>query len=647
MRLLEMESKRARCLSHNKRSEVSRHHIFFDIESTLHRQENGDAHHAYKLSWACYWRRDTNKEVWDYQESPEKLLDFIESFCKTKDRVYCWAHNAFYDFAVSNMPKMLRERGWTEHSHYFAGGKGSWFFIVKRGSASLVFIDVMNFYQQSLKSLGHLIGEEKQDVDPLTATADALREYCRQDVVIIRKAVERFLTFISSNDLGNVGKTLASTSMNAFRHKFMRKRIEIHKHIPAWRLEHAAYYGGRVELFRKGYVKGPLYYLDINSQYPSQMATRELPHELLSYDEGDLSVAGVKKLLGPYYCIADVTLESDQARYPVRLLRSECQDGAVVNADPLRSHDTTGLRVVYPTGVFRTALSHYALAAAFQEGHIQSVHRLAVYRKSILFSDFVREFWTRRREAQISGNTVDAYLYKILLNSFYGKWGQKQRSEIASYTCNPDAWEVEDVTLTESALQRLLDNSKAKDLDALEINGKTVYVERLLGKERWFARVDKPSYNAFPAISAGVTDAGRELLWSIWQEAGMRNCIYSDTDSVIVTEEGFQRLQHRLGNELGQLKLEHTLDYLVVNGPKDYDHNLGSKHKGVSARAVYDASRDVWEQEQWLRPHGHLRQGLDAPYVSRLVEKRLTREVITKKVLADGELRPFLLMQGG
>lgn len=619
MKLLDREEKGGRMLAHNKRSEQPRHHVFFDVESFVKKRKDGTSTHTFRLGWACYWRRDTGKEEWQYLDTPEKLLDFIESKVRSKDRIYVWAHNAFYDFAITKLHTLLATKGWKKHTHYFAGGKGSWFIIVKRGSASLVFLDVMNFYQQSLKKLGELIGEHKADVDPLTASEEELIPYCRQDVLVIRKAVERFLTFIACNDLGNVGKTLASTSMNVYRHKFMRYPIHIHKHVPSWLLEHASYYGGRVELFRVGKTQGPLYYLDINSQYPSVMASTELPCQLLSYEEGNGSADVLAPLLNKYFCVADVTLETDVARYPVRIDATQCQDGSVVDNDPLRVLTEKGLRVAYPVGRFRTALSHASLKSAWKAGHIVTVHRLAVYQKALLFHDFVKEFWNRRREAQLSGNSVDAYLYKILLNSFYGKWGQKQANILATYPCDPTLWEVEETL----------------------VNGERVTIERILGVERWITKSEKASYNSFPAIAAGVTDGGRELLWQVWQEAGMENCVYSDTDSVIVNQEGFERLQHRIGNELGQLKLEHTLDYLVVHGPKDYEHNLGSKHKGVSGKAVFNEEKGVWTQEQWLRPHGSLREKSLNEYVTRTVEKRLLRTITTKKALAGGLLAPF------
>jgi hypothetical protein len=192
---------------------------------------------------------------------------------------------------------------------------------------------------------------------------------------------------------------------------------------------------------------------------------------------------------------------------------------------------------------------------------------------------------------------------------------------MATYECDPHAWRVENAV----------------------VNGKPVTIECLLGQERWIAKGEKASYNAFPAIAAGITDGGRDLLWRCWQEAGMENVVYSDTDSLIVNQCGFNKLQHRIGSELGKLKLEHALDYLIVHGAKDYESSVTVRHKGVSARAVYDPERDVWSQDQWLRPHGSLRRGSVEGYVSRTVEKRLQRTVTTKRALGGSSLAPFSL----
>ena len=619
MSVLCKEEKKGHPLAHNKRTELPRHHVFFDIESHVTPQPDGRKLHTFRLAWACYWRRDRDKEEWVLCRTPTELLDFIESKCQSKDRVHVWAHNAFYDFGVSGFPALLAERGWKEEQHYFAGGIGAWFLIVSKPPRSLCFMDTMNFYQQSLGELGKRVGELKGEVDPLTASDEELIPYCRQDVVIIKKAMSGFLSFIERHDLGNVTRTLAGTSMNVFRHKFMRHPIHIHKHVPSWRLEHGSYFGGRVELNRIGRIEEPLWYLDVNSMYPFIMSRSLLPCELMSYDEGDIQLPGLGAMLNKYHCIADVTLTTDTPRYPLRLKSLPARGAQPHLADPLTLIDSGGYRTYYPVGTFRTVLGQAGLLAAMEHGCIQKIHRLSVYRCGLLFREFVMEFWERRKEAQLAGNQVDAYLYKILLNSFYGKWGQKQKELIATYACDPARWEKELVV----------------------VEGRVTTIERILGKERWLSKSEKCSYNAFPAISSAITEYAREYLWALMVQAGHDHVVYSDTDSLIVTATGFTRLQNKIGNDLGQLKIEHQWPWLEVRGPKDYRSPDTEKLKGVSKRAVYDPVTDSYSQEQFLRVHGSMREGFRQGYWSKTITKRLHRSLQTKRALAGGTLAPF------
>ncbi|GAH85107.1 unnamed protein product, partial [marine sediment metagenome] len=146
-----------------------------------------------------------------------------------------------------------------------------------RVTRTLLFLDLMNYFDTSLKEVGKSIGCHKIPINFKDCSTPELVEYCKNDVFIMIEAWKKWITFIYENDLGVWGKTLPSQAFNCYRHRFMPHKIYIHTHEKATALERAGYFGGRCECFQLGYFDdGPFYLLDINSMYPS-VISRKLP----------------------------------------------------------------------------------------------------------------------------------------------------------------------------------------------------------------------------------------------------------------------------------------------------------------------------------------------------------------------------------
>jgi hypothetical protein len=227
-----------------------------------------------------------------------------------------------------------------------------------------------------------------------------------------------------------------------------------------------------------------------------------------------------------------------------------------------------------------------------------------------------------RHRAQEQGDTVGSWLIKILLNSLYGKFGQRGVR-----------WNVVGPAPDETVRTYL-------EVDV---------VEGITYKMRQFAGIlqqqeETPeSANSHPAIASHVTAYARRYLWDLMELAGRRNVLYCDTDSLYVTRAGRKRLAARVNpGQLGALKLEATCDWLEIRGPKDYATPHKSKTKGVRAKARWLSPNRV-EQEQWASLVGLLALGqLQAP-VTTTIQKTLCREYSKGSVGATGLVTPFHL----
>ena len=196
---------------------------------------------------------------------------------------------------------------------------------------------------------------------------------------------------------------------------------------------------------------------------------------------------------------------------------------------------------------------------------IESVEEIYSFEANNIFSDFVNFFYNLRREYQKKGDSREI-MCKLILNSLYGKFGQRDyskrvenRAEVTRITRDTD-WE--------STYELKLWN-----------HHKGAY---LLEKE--------PSQiceNSFAPIAAFVTSYGRvELLKAI--EA--TDEIYCDTDSIF-TQKSREEVEKilKIGDELGDWKMEgNPIPNFVPWEPKVYqkfdeDMNLIQvKHKGAN-----------------------------------------------------------------
>ena len=149
-------------------------------------------------------------------------------------------------------------------------------------------------------------------------------------------------------------------------------------------------------------------------------------------------------------------------------------------------------------------------------------------------------------------------LAKLMLNSFWGKFGQRSNLEQAELVENPSVY-----------FQKL--NSDSVEVTAVN------YVSDDFVEMRWKYKEDFTETNAKTnvIIAAYSTAQARLKLYSYLEQLGPR-ALYADTDSVIfstnVTE---QKLA--LGDYLGDLTDEvpgNKIETFVTGGPKNYAYKL-------------------------------------------------------------------------
>jgi len=548
---------------------------------------------------ACYRRRN-NKGTWTKPEwftfyDAGAFWAFLISKTRDRTRLYFFAHNGAFDLPVLAAFTQLPARGFklTKAIVDAPPIDMTW----RNESRSIRFIDTLNIWRMPLAVLGDSVGLRKLRMPRPEESEARQLAYCRRDVKVIMLAVLNWLDFLKTNDLGGFKPTLASQAFGTYRHRFMPHEIFIHDNERALDVERNSYVGGRCECFRLGSYDGPFYYLDVNSMYPSVMKSNLYPCKLLSCYK-HMTLDDLERRRYEFAMIADVTIRTREADYPL-------------------VHDK---KLVFPVGEFRVCLAGPEFWAAFDAGHVVQLHRVALYEQAELFTEYVDYVYGERLKAKAAGNIGASFNFKVLANSLYGKFGQRGRRFETVDECDPNIVDIE---------------------QWIDYDNELLVTRRSFGGivQEWITEGE--AYHSFPAIASYVTSYARRVLAEAVNTADRENCYYCDTDSLVVNQDGWDKLQHLVdANRLGAWKLETTLERMTLYGPKDYIFDDVQRVKGVRANAVW-LSSSVVEQDQFVGFRGLVRHGsLDAPIVKRIRKKQ--HRIYTKGIPdATGRVSPL------
>ena len=590
-------------LKANKVTESPHSLIFLDSETIQRTISPKKVSHHLWFAWACHQRTTRagkwSEPVWARFTRHESFWEWVESIARSKTRVWLVCHNAGFDLRVMRAFDLLPRREWELQRAIIEDPPTilSW----RRGTSTLTAIDTMNWFRLPLAKIGEHLGLDKLPMPSRRASITTWDTYCKRDVEITRRAMIEWITFLQDHDLGGFAPTLASQSLRAYRHRFMTHPILIDTDTRALRLARASYHGGRTECFRLGRVPGPVRVYDVTSQYPAVMRDHLYPSVLKAFHLR-ASKRDLRRWLKRYCLVAKCHIETDEPAYA-------------------HHHND---RLCFPVGRFVAHLTTPDLSYALEHGHIHKVINCAVYDAQPIFVKWVNEIFALRAKAKQEGNDVYVWLLKILMNSLYGKFGQRG-----------NVWQ--EVERTDDMTPEIW-----IEYDAVE--GITRKLRRFAGLvQEWQTSVECAT--SHPAIASHVTAYARRLLWRMIQDAGHDRVVYCDTDSLCVVGRLSSRLRKWIHpTKLGRLKLEKTHAWMLLYGLKDYASPGHAKRKGIrlNARRLGYAT---WSQEQWSSLKSVLRSDSTRVPTTETRTKTLRRVYTKGTRLPSGRVSPLCLRE--
>lgn len=595
--------RKAHILKSEKTVTIPRNLIFFDTETSQNKLPNDTVSQTLKLGWALYYRRaydrHLDKTEWIYFEKAVTFWDFVFAHRYAKEKTWVIARNIVFDFTVLQGWQYLKDNDY-KLKFFYNAGTTSIISVYKKGH-SIVFLDSMNWFTESIEKTGERLGLPKLKIDFAKCTKEELKAYCKRDVEIDYNNFLLFIKFLQDGNIARLCYTRGSTAMSAFLLRHYNTKIYIHNNYAALKLERESYKGGRVECFYLGeYTNETYYLLDVNSLYPYVMACNDYPIKYVKIIHAE-TVDKLADYLTKFSVCANVIIQTVNPIYCIRRGRA-----------------------LFPTGRFMATLCTPELKYALANGHIKEVNTLVLYEQANIFKSYVESFYSMRQKFAQQHNPEYVEICKKMLNSLYGKFGQKAENweKIGEAPNEPNRIEVGFVWGGKSFTK----------------------IQYLLG-EVFVLKGYGEAFDSFPAIAAHVTAYGRMYLWDIMQKAGKGNYFYCDTDSLIVNQAGYDNLVNLISpTELGYLKLVSKSNRLILRGLKDYEFANKNVVKGIRKNAV-KITETLYKQEQWPSFTGQLRSGNADLYTVKTITKELTRNYLKGTLTACGKVEPLVFSE--
>ena len=355
--------------------------------------------------------------------------------------------------------------------------------------------------------------------------------------------------------------TLSSLALTIYRTNFYDpKTFPIH--IPNRNEDtfiRRAYYGGHADTY---IPKGEdLKYYDVNSLYPYIMKTFPMPGGKPVW-RGNLEGQDIDSLYG--YFEAHIVCPK------------------TITRPFLPYRDEKSKTIVFPTGEFVGVYYSEELKYARDIGYqVTPLSGYSFEKMNSPFDSFVKTIYDNRQEAKKRGNDAMSYVYKLLMNSLYGRFGINPKCTITE-VCDLDRYNL----LT-----------KKSDFIFADKLSELYYIVTYWSNTGQVSDSDwcPPRISAVQ-LAAAVTACARIHMYPYISRP---DCYYTDTDSVVL---GSPLPEEEISStELGKFKLEYNVIEGIFLAPKSYyilsqEGKKIIKHKGLAKALV----NKEWFESQYF-----------------------------------------------
>lgn len=356
------------------------------------------------------------------QSTIKKFFDYLFSF-KNYSKINIFFHNlknfdGFFlvPYLLENFKQITLETK-LDNNQFYLLYVNSFLLNIKLKKDNIIFnfIDSLSFFPlTSLKNLGEIINLEKLEFNDnffiekekplLTTSYLKFVEYTKRDVEILAKFLLFFVKKTKINLLNSV--SAAGISFNYFKQKYYQKGIYLTSQ-DKWEIIHQSYYGGFTYLNEKYALKllDNLNYFDINSAYPDVLK-RKLPY-------GDLEVYTNQKYGTKLFHIRILKLEVNELN--IAIIRSKKYDERFIKK-------SSNAFIYYIWEFEIDYVKHFYKVFDYE---IIETYWIKLKKIASEFIDHWYDIKQKNTKKENSTQKLFNYFSKVILNSLYGKFGEK------------------------------------------------------------------------------------------------------------------------------------------------------------------------------------------------------------------------------
>ena len=480
----------------------------------------------------------------------EECIQFMFDY---EDELIVYFHNLDFDMLFFFKEKMFKDE--IENVSLINSGNLTIAFTVR----NVTFKNTLTLFPMPLKKLvkSFLHVDDREWLDDKSNVLELEREtllnYCRKDVIYLLNAIRKFEVYFSDKFKIGLGLTVPSMALKTWKKHFNPdKEFITHKRRNDF-FKEGYYFGGHTEKFISGQkvFRGVNYY-DVNSLYPSEMINAKFINAKLKRTPA--TIQNLKRLVNSgRLFFAEIVID--------------------VNSESLRFFpmlDEENHVNKYPFGVQTVKVSEVGIEFILRWGswdNILEVKTVLIGEdESIIkpFESYVDTFYKYRKSDK--GNDV---IFKLMLNSLYGKFGQKLERDVKVLNSTYEDKEVKSVI----------------NADGMFIS---TYEEVTPFYQSATNRLD---------VAGKITEQARLTMGNymnmIREEFGAESVIYTDTDSIITYANlKGSKLDYLLSDDkLGLLSDEiGYTDSFICLGQKMYHFYKSGKKasKGVKNMSLED-----------------------------------------------------------
>jgi len=455
-------------------------------------------------------------------------------------------------------------------------------------------------------------------------------KYCSNDALLTYKIAIKHLENSKgkiNNKLFNVSSAItgAGASLKMYNQVFQEDTLYSSPDY-IQKIEREAYKGGRTELFKKSFnyefddktniykdniTNKLLYAYDINSSYPFVM-TQKMPLKY-SYTKTNINI---KVDINNIDRIISTNLYTYKSVY-----KGDKQD-TIINNLLIRS-DKNDIIAPLNIDIINTAWG-VELIENVKIGYEVLLYSEYVYESKAIFKSYAEYFYNKRLLAKKEKNNSLSTFYKLMLNSLYGKFGQKQNTKII--ICKNDY-----------DLEQIINNKNYKLYGFTDIDKNSYKIE--------YEEIDDElkSIGTLVRFSSYIASYARTRLSEFMRYIGFENIYYCDTDSIytdkLINDEKY------INNELlGYWKVEKIIKQAIFLNPKSYmtietDDTITMRGKGNPQNNLIKENYIDNDNNNLIENKNFFIRSLDN--IRIISQIRTLKPIYNKRIFSDNTSKPF------